>query len=92
MPRAPPVTTATLPLSERGDLDMPSIMATDHEPIAQIELCPFEQVGVAARPGPVLDLARQAAQARSRAAGSSWASEEMACWASGTRYSAGRRQ
>src|SRR6476469_9653096 len=28
MPRAPPVTTATLPLSERGVLDMASIMAT----------------------------------------------------------------
>src|SRR4051812_20843810 len=50
MPRAPPVTTATLPLRERGVLDIRSIMAADQQPVAQIERWTSDQVGVALRP------------------------------------------
>src|SRR3954454_13155047 len=50
MPRAPPVTTATLPLRERGVLDMSSIMAAHEQPIAQVEFSTGEKAGVAVRP------------------------------------------
>src|SRR4051794_38816701 len=50
MPRAPPVTTATLPLRERGVLDIPSIMATDEKPVAEVERRTREQAGMTLRP------------------------------------------
>src|SRR3954469_22193699 len=45
MPRAPPVTTATLPLNERGVLDMVSIMAS--RPTNPLVLCSGSQEGAA---------------------------------------------